>query len=220
MEVKWEYDLVGCPNTYYTWLYLYSPWYPAQKVWLDGNFERRKKWSSSPYALTINTSVKFQPVFNTRNQYKIPSFKPTPYRQVTTCDDFSVDLTDYYQEKGPRKSRWPRTSTLILSITTLVFGLHSLYLTLQGGKICSNHSFQEGYETDWSKLTELVHKSDAYMCRNRKAINRDAKGDVHKCITIQRNVENLLSRLRSQSATVCWEAEPRNWQGTAWPSWR
>ncbi|KAI9055656.1 hypothetical protein LZ554_000599 [Drepanopeziza brunnea f. sp. 'monogermtubi'] len=54
------------------------------------------------------------------------------------------------QETEPRRrhSRWPRISTIILSTTTLVFGILSIFL-LNQLQACSVQTFKDGYSTDW-----------------------------------------------------------------------
>jgi hypothetical protein len=46
-------------------------------------------------------------------------------------------------------SKTPNISTIILSITTLVFGLQALYLSLQPAPACLAQIFKDGYSTEW-----------------------------------------------------------------------
>jgi hypothetical protein len=61
------------------------------------------------------------------------------------------------QETEPRRrnSGWPRISTIILSTTTLVFGLLSIFLLIQL-QACSVQTFKDGYSTDWGKAFRLL----------------------------------------------------------------
>jgi len=76
------------------------------------------------------------------------SFKPALYEKVSSRDDLSQDSEDD-QEKQPQTSRMPRTSTIILSLTTLGFAVYSLYILVLGTNSRNNGAFSAGYETEW-----------------------------------------------------------------------
>lgn len=62
---------------------------------------------------------------------------------------------------SPRERRF-NISTIILSITTAVFGLLSLYLLLNRHAACavtnSQKSFADGYETEWGQDLAFKHR--------------------------------------------------------------
>lgn len=139
----------------------------------------------------------------------MPSFRTTFYKKVSSKDDISLD--EGYPEKETQNSNWPRSSTLILSITTLIFGLYSLYLSLLVGNDCSIQGFKEGFSTEWS-MTRRMYQDQMLIDRYRTSErdNSDTKSNIYKCITIQRNVQGILSRIRPYPTSICWRAEPRD----------
>lgn len=83
------------------------------------------------------------------------------YKPVSTDEGGSAEYDDL-QDHRPRKSKRPNTSTIVLSITTAIFGLHSIYLTLQGSCACLQKgasAFDAGYSTEWgTKSPPVVHR--------------------------------------------------------------
>jgi len=74
------------------------------------------------------------------------------YRQISLYEDVLTELKDI-QDPHP-ESRWPNVSTIVLSMTTIIFGLQSLYLSLLPGNAClekATATFEEGYPTEWGK---------------------------------------------------------------------
>lgn len=75
------------------------------------------------------------------------------YKEIGLSDDNCSDAGEDLDRKTPR-SKWPRASTIILSMTTLIFGLQALYLSLRPAGACVFQTFQDGYSTEWGKYSE------------------------------------------------------------------
>ncbi len=72
------------------------------------------------------------------------------YKKVDSSDE----TPELDEEPNRHKSslKWPRASTIVLSIMTFIFGFHSLYLSLLPRDTCPLHTSEDGYSTDWSNL--------------------------------------------------------------------
>ena len=74
------------------------------------------------------------------------------YRQLGSEENFSAENEDlHYRHPG---SRWLSVPTIVLSITTIIFGLQSLYLSTLRRNVCFEQealAFEEGYPTEWRK---------------------------------------------------------------------
>ncbi|KAH7348703.1 hypothetical protein BKA65DRAFT_584537 [Rhexocercosporidium sp. MPI-PUGE-AT-0058] len=70
------------------------------------------------------------------------------YKEIGLSDDNYSDTGEDLGRKIPQ-SKWPRASTIILSMTTLIFGLQALYLSTRLAGTCLNQTFQNGYTTEW-----------------------------------------------------------------------
>ncbi|KAL2064106.1 hypothetical protein VTL71DRAFT_4600 [Oculimacula yallundae] len=79
------------------------------------------------------------------------------YKEIGFSDDTcsEIDISEESHRKNPR-AKFPRTSTMILSMTTLTFALWALYLTLRPVNICPVQTFQEGYSTDWEPAKAAI----------------------------------------------------------------
>jgi hypothetical protein len=75
------------------------------------------------------------------------------YRPLGTEEEIAGEYEDL-QDRRSRKSRRPSVSTIVLSIITIIFGLHSIYLSLQTNCACLEKgalAFDAGYSTEWGK---------------------------------------------------------------------
>jgi hypothetical protein len=75
------------------------------------------------------------------------------YRQLGGEENDSAEFDDL-EDRNSQKSRWPNISTIVLSITTVIFGLHSIYLSLQANCTClekEHLAFDDGYSTEWGE---------------------------------------------------------------------
>jgi hypothetical protein len=75
------------------------------------------------------------------------------YRPLGGEEIDSAEFDDL-EDRNSQKSRWPSISTLVLSITTIIFGLHSIYLSLQAKCTClekEHLAFDDGYSTEWGE---------------------------------------------------------------------
>ncbi|XMA20041.1 hypothetical protein WAI453_012832 [Rhynchosporium graminicola] len=77
------------------------------------------------------------------------------YKEIGLSDDNVSDTGEESDRKAPR-STWPRASTLVLSMTTLTFGLWALYLTIRPVGLCPGQTFQEGYSTEWEPAKAAI----------------------------------------------------------------
>jgi hypothetical protein len=76
------------------------------------------------------------------------------YRQIDSIGDVLTELEDLQDRH--EGSRWPNVSKIILSITTISFGLQSLYLSLLPRNVCfekETSAFEEGYSTEWGRIS-------------------------------------------------------------------
>ncbi|KAE9367867.1 hypothetical protein N431DRAFT_471261 [Stipitochalara longipes BDJ] len=81
------------------------------------------------------------------------------YKPLGTDEEVSAEYDDL-QDHRPRKSRWPNTSTIVLSITTAIFGLHSIYLSLHANCAClEKGAFDAGYSTEWEPARSSIELS-------------------------------------------------------------
>lgn len=72
------------------------------------------------------------------------------YEEICSEKGFSFDEDEHIASSHSRR---PKFSTIILSITTVIFGLLSLYLSLKPDVVCiaakDPYTFSDGYETEW-----------------------------------------------------------------------
>ena len=78
------------------------------------------------------------------------------------------------------KSKCPQISTIVLSITTLIFGVQALRMSLRLEIQCIGHRFGEGYETEWGTIIPTPHSLQVidlltYFKRQRKHQSRYRK---------------------------------------------
>lgn len=130
---------------------------------IDLNQSRKVKGSQEGRDLTTSKST-----VDPQAEFKMASFKPF-YGKITAEDEVSLISEDLHNEK-PTRSRKFRTSTVLLSLSTLVFGAYSLYTLVRPSTcqlpvceiptceipICEvtpcevpPFSFQSGYATEW-----------------------------------------------------------------------
>lgn len=82
------------------------------------------------------------------------------YRPLSDEEDNPAQHDDA-QDRHPQRSRRPNPSTIVLSITTVIFGLHSIYLSLQNNCTCLGKeelSFDAGYATEWGPKSPLLSR--------------------------------------------------------------
>jgi hypothetical protein len=75
------------------------------------------------------------------------------YRPLGGEGNDSAEFDDI-EGRNSQKSRWSNISTLVLSITTIIFGLHLIYLSLQANctYLEKQHlAFDDGYVTEWGE---------------------------------------------------------------------
>jgi hypothetical protein len=75
------------------------------------------------------------------------------YRPLGSKGNNSAEFNDI-KDRNSQKSRWPNISTLVLSITTIIFRLHSIYLSLQANctYLEKEHlAFEDGYNAEWGE---------------------------------------------------------------------
>jgi hypothetical protein len=82
------------------------------------------------------------------------------YGAINTEEDLPCENEENHDRKP--KSKCPRISTIVLSITTLIFGLQALRMSLRPEIQCINHRFGEGYETEWGTIIPTHSKSSIY----------------------------------------------------------
>jgi len=98
------------------------------------------------------------------------------YKPVGTDEQVSAEYDDL-QDHRPRTSRWPNASTIVLSITTAIFALHSIYLTLQGNCACVGKgalAFDAGYSTEWGTKSPLVHRHAKLIIKQSQRDHRSS----------------------------------------------
>jgi hypothetical protein len=82
-------------------------------------------------------------------------------RPLGSEEDGPTDNDDL-QDRDPQKW-WPNISTIVPSIATLIFGRHSIYLSLQANCACLENgptAFDAGYSTEWgTKSPPIRHLS-------------------------------------------------------------
>jgi len=82
--------------------------------------------------------------------------------------------------------------------------LQAFYLSLQPTPACLAQVFKDGYPTEWTMQSLLF--TSALMTnfsRTCQRINRDAASDIYQRISIPRNLQNVLSRIRPQPTAIC-----------------
>jgi hypothetical protein len=70
-----------------------------------------------------------------------------PHYKTITSEEESLLRGNEYRIS---KSNCPRISTIVLSITTIIFGLQALRVSLRPEAQCIEQRFRGGYETEWS----------------------------------------------------------------------
>ena len=78
---------------------------------------------------------------------------------------------------GP-PSRWPRASTIVLSITNLTFAVLALLQALRPINVCLASTFEEGFEIDWGNPNLNLSKLSLIWRSTRG--NRDARSDLYQ----------------------------------------
>lgn len=85
------------------------------------------------------------------------------YEKIEIEENTTSESSDDHIRRSTRKFPW--LTTIILSTTTLVFGVNSLHQALQPTSVCPASSFESGWETEWGTLSRvtntLVHQLTA-----------------------------------------------------------
>lgn len=91
----------------------------------------------------------------TMSTLQITTPSSSEYREVDSEDCLSTNsepMPDY-----DARHRRLKIYTIILSITTILFGLQSLYFWLRPADSCIPNHFKNGYETEWRWKPSLVY---------------------------------------------------------------
>jgi len=83
------------------------------------------------------------------------SYQPFHDKASSDEDLPLVSEEDYDETPKAKRPRRLRTSTLLLSLSTLIFGAHSLYTLLRPTRYDLS-SFSQGYKTDWGTLRRVL----------------------------------------------------------------
>jgi hypothetical protein len=108
------------------------------------------------------------------------------YRPLGGEEIDSAEFDDL-EDRNSQKSRWPSISNLVLSITTIIFGLHSIYLSLQANCNClekEHLAFDDGYFTEWGELSPYCAVSWLIENSPSKIINRAFQGKIQRRVPI------------------------------------
>jgi hypothetical protein len=82
------------------------------------------------------------------------------YGAISTEEDHPCEHEEDHDRKP--KSKCPKIFTIVFSITTLIFGLQALRMSLRPEVQCIGHRFGEGYETEWGTIILTHSKSSIY----------------------------------------------------------
>ncbi|KAH7413046.1 hypothetical protein BKA64DRAFT_703154 [Cadophora sp. MPI-SDFR-AT-0126] len=80
----------------------------------------------------------------------------TAYKELEILDDTCSDNGEDPDRKTFR-SECPAAVTIILLITTLIFGFQAIYLSLQPPGGCPSQAFGNGYSTEWGPAKVAIH---------------------------------------------------------------
>jgi len=119
--------------------------------------------SKQDYLRNYMSTICELPIFDPHLEIGVMATMKQTYKPLDSEEDRATDYDDL-QDHRPRKTRWPNPSTIVLSITTAIFGFYSIYLSLQANCACLDKGaveFSAGYSTEWGTKSPLVHCPEA-----------------------------------------------------------